>query len=35
MRPLLPIHVTVLPGPGVSQNLVDKARLTGIPVWTV
>ena len=30
----LPIGVIAFPGSGISQNLADKARKMGIPVWT-
>jgi len=29
----MPIGVIVLPGTGIQDNLADKARLLGIPVW--
>jgi hypothetical protein len=29
----LPIGVVVFPGSGISQNLADKAKKLGIPVW--
>ena len=29
----LPIGVIVFPGSGISENLADKARTLGIPVW--
>ncbi|MFV3131299.1 DUF2493 domain-containing protein [Niveispirillum sp. KHB5.9] len=29
----LPIGLVVFPGSGISQNLADKARKMGIPVW--
>jgi hypothetical protein len=29
----LPIGVVVFPGSGISQNLADKAKQLGIPVW--
>jgi hypothetical protein len=29
----LPIGVIVFPGSGISENLADKARALGIPVW--
>ncbi len=33
MLEVLPIGVIVFPGSGISQNLADKARKMGIPVW--
>ncbi|MGL4974153.1 MAG: DUF2493 domain-containing protein [Bosea sp. (in: a-proteobacteria)] len=33
MLEVLPIGVIVLPGSGIQDNLADKARLLGIPVW--
>jgi hypothetical protein len=30
----LPIGVMVFPGTGIQDNLADKARKLGIPVWT-
>jgi len=30
---VLPIGVIVLPGSGIQENLADKARKLGIPVW--
>lgn len=33
MLEALPIGVIVFPGSGISQNLADKARKMGIPVW--
>jgi hypothetical protein len=30
---VLPIGVIVLPGSGIQDNLADKARALGIPVW--
>ncbi len=29
----LPIGVVVFPGFGITDNLADKARILGIPVW--
>lgn len=29
----LPIGVMVFPGTGIQDNLADKARMLGIPVW--
>jgi hypothetical protein len=29
----LPIGVIVFPGSGITENLADKARGMGIPVW--
>ncbi|MET4735725.1 hypothetical protein ABIE64_004471 [Thalassospira sp. MBR-102] len=33
MLDALPIGVIMFPGSGISQNLADKARKAGIPVW--
>lgn len=33
MLDVLPIGVVVFPGTGIQENLVDKARKLGIPVW--
>jgi len=33
MLDALPIGVIVFPGSGISENLADKARKMGIPVW--
>ena len=33
MLEVLPIGVMVFPGTGIQDNLVDKARKLGIPVW--
>ena len=33
MLDVLPIGVMVLPGTGIQDNLADKARKLGIPVW--
>ena len=33
MLEALPIGVIVLPGTGIQENLADKARKMGIPVW--
>ena len=33
MLDVLPIGVIVFPGSGISENLADKARKLGIPVW--
>jgi hypothetical protein len=33
MLEALPIGVIVLPGTGIQENLADKARKLGIPVW--
>lgn len=30
-----PIDVMVFPGTGIQENLADKARKLGIPVWTL
>jgi len=30
---VLPIGVMVFPGTGIQDNLADKARRLGIPVW--
>ncbi|KAB2851201.1 MAG: DUF2493 domain-containing protein, partial [Sphingopyxis terrae] len=35
MLETLPIGVIAFPGSGISQNLADKARKMGIPVWNV
>ena len=29
----MPIGIVVFPGSGISENLADKARALGIPVW--
>jgi hypothetical protein len=29
----LPTGLVVFPGSGISENLADKARKLGIPVW--
>ena len=29
----LPIGVIVFPGSGITENLADKAKIMGIPVW--
>ena len=29
----LPIGVMIFPGSGIQDNLADKARILGIPVW--
>ncbi|MHB1302625.1 MAG: DUF2493 domain-containing protein [Acidiphilium sp.] len=34
MLDTLPIGVMVFPGTGIQENLADKARKLGIPVWT-
>ncbi|HML92973.1 DUF2493 domain-containing protein [Methyloceanibacter sp.] len=34
MLEALPIGVIAFPGSGITQNLTDKARKMGIPVWT-
>jgi hypothetical protein len=34
MLEILPIGVVMFPGNGIQNNLVDKARKLGIPVWT-
>jgi hypothetical protein len=31
----LPIGVLVFPGTGIQDNLADKARMAGIPVWRI
>ena len=31
----LPIGVMVFPGNGIQDNLADKARKLGIPVWRI
>ena len=33
MLDILPIGVIAFPGSGITQNLADKARGMGIPVW--
>jgi hypothetical protein len=33
MLDALPIGVIVFPGSGIQENLADKARKLGIPVW--
>ena len=33
MLEVLPIGVLVAPGAGIQENLADKARRLGIPVW--
>jgi hypothetical protein len=33
MLDVLPIGVIVFPGTGIQDNLADKARKLGIPVW--
>ena len=33
MLETLPIGVMVFPGTGIQENLADKARKLGIPVW--
>ena len=33
MLDVLPIGVLVFPGTGLQENLADKARKLGIPVW--
>ena len=35
MLEALPIGILVFPGTGIQDNLADKARQLGIPVWTV
>ena len=35
MLEALPIGVIVFPGSGIVENLADKARKMGIPVWRV
>jgi len=29
----MPIGLVLFPGSGISENLADKARRLGIPVW--
>jgi hypothetical protein len=29
----MPVGLIAFPGTGISENLVDKARKLGIPVW--
>jgi hypothetical protein len=33
MLETLPIGVIIFPGSGIVENLADKARKMGIPVW--
>jgi hypothetical protein len=33
MLNVLPMGVMVFPGTGIQDNLADKARKLGIPVW--
>ena len=33
MLEILPIGVLIFPGSGIQENLADKARKFGIPVW--
>jgi len=33
MLEVLPIGVMVFPGTGIQENLADKAKKLGIPVW--
>jgi hypothetical protein len=33
MLEALPIGVIVFPGSGIVENLADKARKMGVPVW--
>jgi hypothetical protein len=33
MLTALPIGVIVFPGTGIQDNLADKAKRLGIPVW--
>jgi len=33
MLDVLPIGVMVFPGTGIQNNLADKAKRLGIPVW--
>jgi hypothetical protein len=33
MLEILPVGVMVFPGTGIQDNLADKARKMGIPVW--
>jgi len=33
MLDVLPIGVMIFPGTGIQENLADKARMLGIPVW--
>ena len=35
MLEALPIGVIVFPGSGIVENLADKARKMGIPVWGI
>jgi hypothetical protein len=34
MLEALPIGVVAFPGSGISANLADKARKSGLPVWS-
>jgi hypothetical protein len=33
MLDVLPIGIMVFPGTGIQNNLADKAKRLGIPVW--
>ena len=33
MLDVLPVGVMVFPGTGIQDNLADKARKLGIPIW--
>ena len=33
MLNVLPLGVMIFPGTGIQDNLADKARKLGIPVW--
>ncbi len=33
MLETLPIGLIAFPGSGITQNLADKARKMGVPVW--
>jgi hypothetical protein len=35
MLEAMPIGVLVFPGSGIQDNLADKARKMGIPVWKI
>jgi hypothetical protein len=35
MLEVLPIGIMVFPGTGIQDNLANKARKLGIPVWQV
>ncbi len=35
MLEMLPIGVLLFPGTGIQDNLADKAKNLGIPIWKV